>query len=57
MLLVQLLKKLLDYYFHLLIENHDLTRLFEINNNHPIDLFKLGLNGSYYENTGEYIKF
>ena len=28
-----------------------------IGNNHPIDLFKLGLNGSYYENTGEFIKF
>ncbi len=26
-----------------------------IGNNHPIDFFKLGLNGSYYENCGEYI--
>ena len=28
-----------------------------IGNNHSIDLFKLGLNGSYYENSGEFIKF
>jgi len=26
-----------------------------IGNNHPIDFFKLGMNGSYYENCGEYI--
>lgn len=26
-----------------------------IGNNHPIDFFKLGINGSYYENCGEYI--
>ena len=26
-----------------------------IGKNHPIDFFKLGMNGSYYENCGEYI--
>jgi lipid II:glycine glycyltransferase (peptidoglycan interpeptide bridge formation enzyme) len=26
-----------------------------IGNNHPIDFFKLGMNGSYYENCGEFI--
>ena len=33
----------------------DLGGLF--GNSHPIDVFKLGLNGSYYENIGEFIKF
>ena len=28
-----------------------------IGKNHPIDFFKLGLNGTYYENSGEYISF
>ena len=26
-----------------------------IGNNHPIDFFKLGMNGDYYENSGEYL--
>ena len=26
-----------------------------IGNNHPIDFFKLGMSGNYYENSGEYI--
>ena len=26
-----------------------------IGNNHPIDFFKLGMNGDYYENCGEYL--
>lgn len=26
-----------------------------IGNNHPIDFFKLGMNGNYYENSGEYL--
>ncbi len=26
-----------------------------IGNNHPIDFFKLGMNGNFYENSGEYI--
>ena len=28
-----------------------------IGGNHPIDFFKLGLNGTYYENSGEYLSF
>jgi lipid II:glycine glycyltransferase (peptidoglycan interpeptide bridge formation enzyme) len=28
-----------------------------IGDNHPIDFFKLGMNGSYYENSGEYLVF
>ena len=28
-----------------------------IGKNNPIDFFKLGLNGTYYENSGEYISF
>ena len=26
-----------------------------IGDNHPIDFFKLGINGNYYENSGEYL--
>ena len=26
-----------------------------IGDNHPIDFFKLGMNGNYYENSGEYL--
>ena len=37
------------------INNFDLGGL--IGNSHSIDLFKLGLNGKYYENLGEFIRF
>ena len=36
------------------IKTFDLGGL--IGGNHPIDFFKLGLNGDYYENSGEFIK-
>ena len=34
-------------------QNFDVGGL--IGKNHPIDFFKLGLNGTYYENSGEYL--
>ena len=36
------------------IKTFDLGGL--IGGNHPIDFFKLGLNGDYYENSGEFNK-
>lgn len=36
------------------IKTFDLGGL--IGKNHPIDFFKLGMNGKYYENSGEYLK-
>ena len=48
-----LLWEAITYFKSIECEMFDLGGL--IGGNHPIDFFKLGMNGNYYENSGEYL--